>query len=121
MRRPPGAEVQLRPAFGRYGSAEGEDAEKTVDAVGALIARNFAEAVTAIAYVERSFRFGQVMTEIVEVSPIVERSANRPSFLPLFKYDIEKNKLHPTGNRPMRKGYRAVELGLPDSYFVNSN
>jgi pilus assembly protein CpaF len=85
------------------------------------IARNFAEAVTAIAYVERSFRFGQVMTEIVEVSPIVERSANRPSFLPIFKYDSEKNKLLPTGNRPMRKGYRAMELGLPDAYFVNSN
>jgi Flp pilus assembly CpaF family ATPase len=85
------------------------------------IARNFAEAVTAIAYVERSFRFGQVMTEIVEVSPIVERSANRPSFSPIFKYDSEKNKLLPTGNRPMRKGYRAMELGLPDAYFVNSN
>jgi type IV secretory pathway ATPase VirB11/archaellum biosynthesis ATPase len=85
------------------------------------IARNFAEAVTAIAYVERSFRYGQVMTEIVEVSPIVERSANRPSFLPLFKYEAEKNRLISTGNRPMRKGYRAVELGLPDSYFVNTN
>lgn len=83
------------------------------------IARNFAEAVTAIAYVERSPRYGQVVTEIVEVSPIVERSANRPSFSPIFRFDVKKKKLLPTGNRPMRPGYRAMDLGLPDTYFVN--
>jgi type IV secretory pathway ATPase VirB11/archaellum biosynthesis ATPase len=85
------------------------------------IAYNFAEAVTAIAYIERSPLYGQVVREIVEVSPIVERSANRPSFSPIFRYDVEKRKLLPTGNRPMRPGYRAMELGLPDSYFINSH
>jgi Flp pilus assembly CpaF family ATPase len=84
------------------------------------IARNFAEAVTAIAYVERSPRYGQVVTEIVEVSPIVERSANRPSFSPLFKFNPEKKKLLPTGNRPMRPGFRASETGLPESYFMSA-
>jgi len=85
------------------------------------IARNFAEAVTAIAYVERSPIYGQVMTEIVEVASIVERSANRPSFSTLFRFDPEKKRLMATGSRPMRKGYRAIELGLPDNYFINSN
>jgi Flp pilus assembly CpaF family ATPase len=85
------------------------------------IARNFAEAVTAIAYVERSHRYGQAVTEIVEVSPIVERSAGRPSFLPIFKFDPEKRALLATGNRPMRPGFRAMELGLPESYFINSH
>ena len=85
------------------------------------IARNFAEAVTAIAYVERGHRYGQAVTEIVEVSPIVERSAGRPSFLPIFKFDPEKRALLATGNRPMRPGFRAMELGLPESYFINSH
>jgi hypothetical protein len=61
------------------------------------------------------------MTEIVEVASIVERSANRPSFSTLFRFDPEKKRLMATGSRPMRKGYRAIELGLPDNYFINSN
>jgi Flp pilus assembly CpaF family ATPase len=82
------------------------------------IARNFAEAVTAIAYIERNPRFGQVMTEIVEVSPLVERAANRPTLTHLFKFNPEKNVLLPTGNRPMRPGFRAADLGLPESFFM---
>jgi hypothetical protein len=61
------------------------------------------------------------MTEIMEVSPIVERSANRPTFSPIFRFSPEKNRLVPTGNRPMRKGFQAQDLGLPDSYFINSH
>ena len=83
------------------------------------IAKNFAAAVNAIAHVERSPIYGQKMIEIVEVSPIVERSANRPTFSPIFRFDPEKKRLLPTGNRPMRKGFQAQELGLPNSYFIN--
>jgi Flp pilus assembly CpaF family ATPase len=85
------------------------------------IAKNFAAAVTAIAHIGRSPIHGQIMTEIVEVSPIVERSANRPTFSPIFRFDQDKNRLVPTGNRPMRKGFQAQDLGLPEAYFINSH
>jgi hypothetical protein len=39
------------------------------------IAQSFAEAVTAAVYIERNPPQGQIMREIVEVSPIVERTA----------------------------------------------
>ena len=84
------------------------------------IARNFAEAVTAIAYVERSSLYGQVVREIVEVYPIVEKAAGRPSFSVIFKFNPGKMMLLPTGNKPMRPGYRANELGLPDAYFTGA-
>lgn len=85
------------------------------------IAKNFAAAVNAIAHVERGPIYGQILTEILEVSPIVERSANRPTFSPIFRFDPDKKRLLPTGNRPMRKGFQAQDLGLPESYFINSH
>ena len=56
------------------------------------------------------------MREIVEVSPIVERTAGRPSFSPLFRFEQGKGLL-PTGNRPMRLGFRAQDLNIPDPFL----
>jgi len=81
------------------------------------IAQSFAEAVTAVVHVERSGTYGQVVREIAEVYPVVEQVAARPAFNFLFKFDKEKNMLASTGNRPSRMGFRANELGLPDSFF----
>ncbi len=80
------------------------------------IAQSFAEAVTAVVYIERNPQVGQIVREIVEVSPIVERTAGRPSFSPLFRFEPGKG-LVPTGNRPMRPGFRASDLNLPESFF----
>ena len=80
------------------------------------IAQSFAEAVTAAVYIERNPQHGQIVREIVEVSPIVERTAGRPSFSPLFRFESGKGLL-PTGNRPMRPGFRASELNLSESMF----
>lgn len=80
------------------------------------IAQSFAEAVTAVVYIERNPGHGQVVREIVEVSPIVERTAARPSFSPLFRY-VKPTGLLPTGNRPMRPGFRATDLNIPKSIF----
>jgi Flp pilus assembly CpaF family ATPase len=80
------------------------------------IAQSFAEAVTAAVYIERNPQYGQIVREIVEVSPIVERTAGRPSFSPLFRFDAGRGLLS-TGNRPMRTGFRASDLGLPESIF----
>jgi len=82
----------------------------------AQIAQSFAEAITAAVYIERNPHAGQVVREIVEVSPIVERAAGRPSFSPLFKFDPAKG-LVPTGNRPMRPGFRASDIDLSESIF----
>ena len=82
----------------------------------AQIAQSFAEAITAAVYIERSPQYGQIIREIVEVSAIVERTAGRPSFSPLFKFDPVKG-LIPTGNRPMRPGFRASDLDLPETIF----
>jgi Flp pilus assembly CpaF family ATPase len=81
------------------------------------IAQGFAEAVTAVVYIERNPIFGQIVREITEVSPVVERSAGRPSFSPLFRFDLEKGVLMPTGNRPLRTGFRAADLNLPEAFF----
>jgi hypothetical protein len=80
------------------------------------IAQSFAEAVTAAVYIERNPQQGQIVREVVEVSPIVERTAGRPSFSPLFRYEPGKGLL-PTGNRPMRPGFRASDLNIPESFF----
>jgi len=80
------------------------------------IAQSFAEAVTAAVYIERNPQHGQIVREIVEVSPIVERTAGRPSFSPLFRFESGKGLL-PTGNRPMRPGFRASDLNLSESIF----
>ena len=80
------------------------------------IAQSFAEAVTAAVYIERNHEHGQIVREIVEISPIVERSAARPSFSPLFRFNPERG-LQPTGNRPMRTGFRANDLGLNEGLF----
>ncbi len=80
------------------------------------IAQSFAEAVTAAVYIERNPGYGQIVREIVEVSTIVERTAARPSFSPLFKFEQGKG-LVPTGNRPMRPGFRATDLNIPESMF----
>lgn len=86
------------------------------------LALNFADAVTAIVYVERSPVYGQRVMEIAEVSTVVERAAARPPFNSLFKFDRNKMVLLPTGSRPMRNGFRAADLGLPDTYFIpNAN
>jgi len=82
------------------------------------IAQSFAEAVTAIVYIERSPLYGQVVREIAEVSTVVERSAGRPAFSPLFRFDTATNALLPTGNRPMRAGFKANDLGLPEALFT---
>jgi Flp pilus assembly CpaF family ATPase len=82
------------------------------------IATSFADAVTTIIYVERHPEHGQVVREVLEVSPIVERAAGRPAFLPLFKYAPSEGALLPTGHRPVRPGYRPVELGIPEGYFT---
>ena len=89
------------------------DAQRMTDL---QIAQSFAEAVTAVMHVERSPLYGQVVREIVEVSPVVERAAARPAFSPLFRFDSSKGLL-PTGNRPMRPGFRAAEMGLPETLF----
>ena len=80
------------------------------------IAQAFAEAVTAAVYIEHNSQVGQIVREIVEVSPIVERTAGWPSFSPLFRFEQGKGLL-PTGNRPMRPGFRASDLNLPESFF----
>ena len=77
---------------------------------------SFAEAITAAVYIERNPQHGQIVREIVEVSTIVERTAARPSFSPLFKFEQGKGLL-PTGNRPMRPGFRATDLNIPESIF----
>jgi type IV secretory pathway ATPase VirB11/archaellum biosynthesis ATPase len=81
------------------------------------IAQSFADAVTAVVYIERSPAYGQVVHEIYEVSQIVERAANRPSFSALFRYDSRQGALLPTGNRPIRTGYMPADLGIPENYF----
>jgi type IV secretory pathway ATPase VirB11/archaellum biosynthesis ATPase len=83
----------------------------------AEIARYFADAVTAIVHVQRSSEHGQRVTEIVEVNQVVESVAGRPTFTPLFIFNSEKNALVASGNQPGRKGFRAVDLGLPIDYF----
>jgi type IV secretory pathway ATPase VirB11/archaellum biosynthesis ATPase len=80
------------------------------------IAQSFSEAVTAVMHIERHPTEGQIIREIAEVSLVVERAAARPSFSPLFRYEAQRGLL-PTGNRPMRRGFRAADLNLPDSYF----
>jgi len=80
------------------------------------IAQSFAEALTAVVYIERNPQHGQIVREIVEVSPVVERTAGRPSFSPLFRFELGKG-LIPTGNRPLRPGFRASDLNLPESMF----
>ncbi len=80
------------------------------------IAQSFAEAITVAVYIERNPQQGQIVREVVEVSPIVERTAGRPSFSPLFRYEQDKGLL-PTGNRPMRPGFRASDLNIPESLF----
>ena len=81
------------------------------------IAQSFAEAVTTVVYIERDPHYGQAVREIMEVSPVVERTAGRPSFSPLFRFDTDTQTLQPTGNRPMRPGFQAADLNLPESFF----
>jgi Flp pilus assembly CpaF family ATPase len=81
------------------------------------IAQSFAEAVTLVVHMERDPQYGQIVRAIAEVSSVVERSAKRPAITPLFRFNIEANQLLPTGNRPMRPGFRAQEIGIPESYF----
>ncbi|MBI3175219.1 MAG: type II/IV secretion system ATPase subunit [Chloroflexi bacterium] len=83
------------------------------------LAQSFAEAVTAAVYIERNPQLGQIVREIVEVSPIVERTAARPSFSPLFRFEAGRGLLL-TGNRPMRAGFRAADLGLSEVMFKGS-
>jgi len=82
------------------------------------IAQGFAEAVCAVVYVERNAIEGQIIREISEISPVVERSAARPAFSPLFRR-TSNGSLRATGNRPMRPGYTAGDLRLPDSFFTH--
>ena len=79
------------------------------------IAQSFAEGVTAVVYIERHPVYGQRVMEIAEVSPVVERTAGRPSFNPLYRFDGQA--LQPTGNRPMRPGFMPADLNLPDAFF----
>ena len=81
------------------------------------IAQSFAEAVTLVVHMERDPQHGQIVREIAEVSSVVERSAKRPAITPIFRFSADANQLLPTGNRPMRPGFRAQEIGVPESYF----
>ena len=81
------------------------------------IAQGFAEAVTAVVYLERGPHAGPVVREVVEVQPMVERAAARPSFLPLFRFNPERRELLPTGYRPLRPGFRPADLNLPEEFF----
>ena len=85
------------------------------------IAQSFAEAVTTVVYIERHPRYGQAVQEIMEVSPVVERSAARPSFSPLFRFNTDQEMLLPTGNRPMRPGFQCADLNLPEAFFRKQN
>jgi hypothetical protein len=58
--------------------------------------------------------------EIVEVQPMVERAAARPSFLQLFCFNPERRELLPTGYRPLRPGFRPADLNLPEEFFQES-
>jgi Flp pilus assembly CpaF family ATPase len=80
------------------------------------IAQSFADAVTAVMHIERNPVDGQIVREIVEVSPVVERAASRPSFNSLFEY-VRGEGMVPTGNRPLREGFRAKDLNLPEQIF----
>jgi Flp pilus assembly CpaF family ATPase len=80
------------------------------------IAQSFAEAVCAVVHIERHPVEGQVVREIAEVSPVVERAAARPAFSQLFLRPLG-GKLVPTGARPVRTGFRPEDLGLPESLF----
>ena len=81
------------------------------------IAQSFAEGVTAVAYIERHPVYGQRVMAIAEVTPIVERTAGRPSFNPLYRFDEQAQVLKPTGNRPMRPGFMPNDLNLPEAFF----
>ena len=81
------------------------------------IAEQFAQAVTAIVYIERNAKDGQVIREIVEVQRVVEKIASKPALSPLFRYDTKTQKLMATGNRPTRIGFRCEELGIPQDWF----
>jgi len=83
----------------------------------AQIAQSFAEGVTVVVYIERHHEYGQRVMEIAEVSTIVERTAGRPSFTPIFRFNVASQTLQPTGNRPMRPGFRANEMNLPETLF----
>ncbi len=76
-------------------------------------AEGFAQAVAAVVHLERHPRYGQIVREIVEVARTVE--GDRPAFTPLFRF--EDGRLRPTGHRPMREGFTARDLGLPDEIF----
>lgn len=80
------------------------------------IAQSFAEAVTAVMHIERNPQQGQIVKEIAEVSRVVERAAARPSFSALFRH-MAGQGLKSTGNRPMRPGFRAADLNLPENFF----
>ena len=85
------------------------------------IAQNFAQAVTAVIHMERHPKYGQIVQEVAEVSHIVESAASRPAFNSLFKFNPERNTLLPTGNRPLRPGFTARDLGIPETIFSRSN
>jgi len=104
---------QVWPRFAQVVQAH-PDAQRMSDY---QIAQSFAEAVTTIMHVERNAHDGQIVREIVEVSPVVERSAARPTISRLFVYDPEKGHLVPTGNQPMRPSFRARDLNLPENFF----
>jgi len=75
----------------------------------------FAEAVTAAVYIERNSQVGQIVREIVEV-PRCGTYCRTSILSPLFRFEPGKGLL-PTGNRPMRPGFRASDLNLPESFF----
>ena len=75
------------------------------------IAQSFAEAVTAAVYIERNSQHGQIVREIVEVSTLSWNALPHVHPFPLFKHESGKG-LVPTGNRPMRPGFRATDLNI---------
>ena len=81
------------------------------------VAQGFADAVTAIVYIERHPQHGQRVREVAEVGTVVEREAGRPSISTLFQWDDDEGKLVPTGNTPRRAGFTCADLGLPQEFF----
>ena len=81
------------------------------------IAHGFAEAVTAVVYLERGPRNGQVVREIVAVQPMVERAAGRPASRPVSRLSPDGRGPLPAGSRPGGRGFRPADLNLPEEFF----
>lgn len=74
------------------------------------VAYEFAQAVTAVAFITRDETHGQAVRSVAEVDPVV--SADRPAFTELFAFDPAQGRLVETGRRPRRPGFTFEELEI---------